>query len=178
MFQSRIQELYFHERDNLDPMVLSYPDDLVDCMKENAQAFWERTHWVTMDPEADDKSAELYKERNLRRNALVRQYRRLLRKVQKYKAFPSSLLSEPGIWVIPEKCCPWIWQDPRVTKLGGPKCSSLKRQLETVDLTEPARTQWSTVDSDEVWMEFVPEDVKSTPLNPSERSVNSGSQKY
>ncbi|POM65085.1 Hypothetical protein PHPALM_19268, partial [Phytophthora palmivora] len=71
MFNNRFSEFYFHKRDELEPMVLADVEEIVRSMKKHAQAFWERTHWVTMGVEADDKSAELHKFRAIRRAALI-----------------------------------------------------------------------------------------------------------
>ncbi|POM75369.1 Hypothetical protein PHPALM_7539 [Phytophthora palmivora] len=137
MFNNRFSEFYFHKRDDLDPMVLANVEEIVHSMRKHAQAYWERTPWVTMDDEADDKSAELHKYRAMRRAVLVRQHNALVRKALANRDFPKSLLSEPGIWTVPDKACPWIWQDPRVTELGGPKCLSLETQLGDLDAIEP-----------------------------------------
>ncbi|POM61363.1 hypothetical protein PHPALM_29631, partial [Phytophthora palmivora] len=148
MFSNRFSEFYFHIRGELEPMVLADVEEIVRSMKKHAQAFWERTHRVTMDVEADGKSAELHKYRAIRRAALIRQHNALIRKALANKDFPASLLSEPGIWTVPDKACPWIWQDPRVAELGGPKCLSLETQLGDLDAIEPARMQWANVDEE------------------------------
>ncbi|POM65117.1 Hypothetical protein PHPALM_19224 [Phytophthora palmivora] len=147
MFNNRFSEFYFHKRDELEPMVLADVEEIVRSMKKHAQAFWERTHWVTMDVEADAKSAELHKYRAIRRAALIRQHNALIRKALANKDFPESLLSEPGIWTVPDKACPWIWQDPRVAELGGPKCLSLETQLGDLHAIEPARMQEGYLDA-------------------------------
>ncbi|POM76925.1 Hypothetical protein PHPALM_5785 [Phytophthora palmivora] len=131
-----------------------------------------------MDVEADDKSAELHKCPAMRRAALIRQHNALIRKALANRDFPKSLLSEPGIWTVPDKACPWIWQDPRVTELGGPKCLSLETQLGDLDAVEPARMQWTTVSVDEEWLQYVPDDIKKDILTPAERSENPISLSY
>ncbi|POM63537.1 Hypothetical protein PHPALM_21044 [Phytophthora palmivora] len=178
MFDNRFSEFYFHKRDELGPMVLADVEDIVHSMKKHAQAFWERTHWVTVDVEADDKSAELHKYRAMRWAALIRQHNALIRRALANRDFPESLLSEPGIWTVPDKACPWIWQDPRVAELGGPKCLSLETQLGDLDAVEPARMQWATVNVDEVWLQYVPDDIKKDILVPTERSENPVSLRY
>ncbi|KAK1947616.1 hypothetical protein P3T76_001626 [Phytophthora citrophthora] len=178
MFDNRFSEFYFHKRDELGPMVLADVEEIIRSMKKHAQAFWERTHWVTMDTEADDKSAELHKYRAMRRAAMIRQHNALIRKVLGHKDFPESLLSEPGIWAVPDKACPWIWQDPRVAELGGPKCLSLETQLGDLDAIEPARMQWTTVNVDEEWLQYVSDDIKRDHLTPTERSENPISLRY
>ncbi|KAL3658267.1 hypothetical protein V7S43_016656 [Phytophthora oleae] len=170
MFQDRRTEFYFHKRDDLCPLVLADLDELIGSMKKHAQAIWERTQWVTMDADADLESGELSKDRGMRRSSLIRQHNALVRKVAAHKHFSDSLFHEPGIWTVPYKCCPWIWQDSRAAELGGPPCSSLEQQLNDVDTTEPARTQWSTMPSDDSWMEYVPDDLKKNALTPAERS--------
>ncbi|POM76258.1 Hypothetical protein PHPALM_6525 [Phytophthora palmivora] len=148
MFDNRFSEFYFQKCNKLGPMVLADVEDIVRSMKKHTQAFWERTHWVTMDHNA------------------------LIRKVLAHRNFPESLLSEPGIWTVPDKACPWIWQDPRVAELGGPKCLTLKTQLGDLDVVEPARMQWATVNVDEGWLPYVPDDIKQDIPTPTERSEN------
>ncbi|POM67597.1 Hypothetical protein PHPALM_16372 [Phytophthora palmivora] len=155
MFNNRFSEFYFHKRDDLDPMVLADVEEIVRSMNKHAQAFWERTHWVTMDVEADDKSAELHKCRAMRRAALVRQHNALIRKALANRNFPKS-----------------------VTELGGPKCLSLETQLGDLDAIEPARVQWATVSVDEEWLQYVPDDIKKDILTPAERSENPVSLSY
>ncbi|POM57842.1 Hypothetical protein PHPALM_37595 [Phytophthora palmivora] len=74
--------------------------------------------------------------------------------------FLPSLWNEPGLWQFPDKCCYWIWKDPRAEELGGPTCEILDLQLATLDMREPARVQWSTVIDDEEWLQYVPSNVK------------------
>ncbi|POM68814.1 LOW QUALITY PROTEIN: Hypothetical protein PHPALM_14974 [Phytophthora palmivora] len=178
MFDNRFSEFYFHKRDELGPMVMADVEDIVYSMKKHAQAFWERTHWVTVDVEADEKSAELHKYRAMSRAALIRQHNALIRRVLAHRDFPEPLLSEPGIWTVPDKACPWIWQDPRVAELGGPKCLSLETQLGDLDAVEPARMQWDTVNVDEGWLQYVPADIKKDILTPTERPENPVSLRY
>ncbi|POM76915.1 LOW QUALITY PROTEIN: Hypothetical protein PHPALM_5796, partial [Phytophthora palmivora] len=143
MFNNRFSEFYFHKCDELEPMVLADVEEIVRSMKKHAQAFWERTHWVTMDVEADDKSAAAELNLAMAFDTAA---------AEPKEARACSLLSEPGIWTVPDKACPWIWQDPRVTELGGPKCLSLETQLGDLDAVEPARMQWATVSVDEEWL--------------------------
>ncbi|KAL3663789.1 hypothetical protein V7S43_011203 [Phytophthora oleae] len=131
-----------------------------------------------MDPKADEKSTELYKYRGMRRSALIWPYNALIRKVTGHKDFPESLLHEPGIWTMSDKCCPWIWQDPRVAELGGPKCLSLQHQLDDIDAAELARMQWASVNVDEELLQLVPNDIKKPALTPAERSENPSSVHY
>ncbi|KAK1928480.1 hypothetical protein P3T76_016045 [Phytophthora citrophthora] len=139
MYLSRRTELYFHRREDVCPMVLADIEELASLMNKHTQALWERMHWVTMDPDADLKSGEQYKERGLRRLSLC--YRAAVTKVLGHKDFPETLMFELGNWKIPDKYCPWIWQDPRARELGGPKFLSLHQQLEAIDSAEPASTQ-------------------------------------
>ncbi|POM79631.1 Hypothetical protein PHPALM_2645 [Phytophthora palmivora] len=147
MFNNQLSEFYFHKRDDLDPMVLADVEEIVCSMNKHAQALWERTHWVTMDIEADDKSAELHKYRAMRRAALIRQHNALIRKALANRNFPKSLLSEPGIWTVPDKACPYPYT-PVVGETG-------RRSV------------------DEEWLQYVPDDIKKDILTPAERSENS-----
>ncbi|KAK1940759.1 hypothetical protein P3T76_007465 [Phytophthora citrophthora] len=108
MYLNRRTELYFHRREDLCPMVLADIEELASLMNKHAQALWERTHWVTMDPDPDLRSGEQYKECDLRRVSLLRQYRAAVTKRLGHKDFPETLLFEPGIWKIPYKYCSWI----------------------------------------------------------------------
>ncbi|KAG1697433.1 hypothetical protein DVH05_016307 [Phytophthora capsici] len=172
MFQNRKQKFYLHRRCTLNSATLELVDAFVDCMHKHAQAFWERTHWVTIDVDADAQSAGIYNQRALRRNALLRKYRKLVKKSQACRDFPETLFYEPGIWTLSDKLCPWIWQDPHVADLSGPDPLNLDEQLEELDDEEPARTQWATALADSAWMKFLPHSVKQEAISPSERSAN------
>ncbi|KAG1699598.1 hypothetical protein DVH05_013007 [Phytophthora capsici] len=172
MFQNRIQDLHFHKRNSLSSAARELVDSFVTCMHKHAQAFWERTHWVTIDVDADARSADLYSQRAARRNALLRQYRKLVKESQACKTFPETLFYEPGIWTLSDKLCPWIWQDPHVADLGGPDPLDLDEQLEELDDEEPARTQWATALADSVWMKFVPDSLKQEAIPSAKRGSN------
>uniref|UniRef100_H3GWQ6 Uncharacterized protein n=1 Tax=Phytophthora ramorum TaxID=164328 RepID=H3GWQ6_PHYRM len=107
-----------------------------------------------------------------RRNALRRRYQSLVKRALATPGFVKTLLYEPGLWKLPDRCCAWIWQDPRVEKLGGPKCDDLEIQLAETDLREPARTQWNTASSKSEWLQYVPTELKARMLSASERKEN------
>ncbi|POM77076.1 Hypothetical protein PHPALM_5597 [Phytophthora palmivora] len=146
MLQGRIRVFYFHERDMLYAKALKLVEDIVDAMHKHTQA------------KRSDSVLDSY--RKSRRNALRRAFKTLLDRSHDTPGFLPSLWNEPGLWQFPDKCCYWIWEDPRAEELGGPTCESLDLQLATLDMREPARVQWSTVIDDEEWLQYVPSNVK------------------
>ncbi|POM57556.1 Hypothetical protein PHPALM_37912 [Phytophthora palmivora] len=158
MLQGRIRVFYFHEHDMLYAKALKLVEDIVDVMHKHAQAIWERGHWVPI-PTEEKADIVLESQRKSRRNALRRAFKTLLDRSHDTPGFLPSLWNEPGLWQFPDKCCYWIWEDPRAAELGGPACESLDLQLATLDMREPARVQWSTA-IDEEWLQYVPNNVK------------------
>ncbi|POM57601.1 Hypothetical protein PHPALM_37863 [Phytophthora palmivora] len=159
MLQGRIRVFYFHERDMLYAKALKLVEDIVDVMYKHAQAIWERGHWVPI-PTEERADIVLESQRKSRRNALCRAFKTLLDRSHDTPGFLPSLWNEPGLWQFPDKCCYWIWEDPRAEELGGPTCESLDLQLATLDMRKPARVQWSTAIDDEEWLQYVPSNVK------------------
>uniref|UniRef100_H3GIH4 Uncharacterized protein n=1 Tax=Phytophthora ramorum TaxID=164328 RepID=H3GIH4_PHYRM len=172
MFEGRYRVLFFHRRSTLSLDTLRMLGEIVKFMHTNARAFWECGHWVTIDQEADDLSLAIHSGRVTRRNALRRRYQSLEKRALATPGFVKTLLYEPGLWKLPDRCCAWIWQDPRVEKLGGPKCDDLEIQLAETDLREPARTQWNTASSKSEWLQYVPTELKARMLSASERKEN------
>ncbi|EGZ13456.1 hypothetical protein PHYSODRAFT_513453 [Phytophthora sojae] len=141
MLQGRFRVFYFHERELLSAKALKLMEDVVDVMHKHAQANWERGHWS-------------------RRNALRRAHKTLVERSRNTPGFIPSLWHEPGLWKFPDKCCYWIWEDPRAKKLGGAECKDLDVQLATLDIREPARVQWNTAADDDEWLQYVPNNIK------------------
>ncbi|KAH7465947.1 uncharacterized protein KRP23_11924 [Phytophthora ramorum] len=155
MFEGRYRVLFFHRRSTLSLGTLKMLGEIVKFMHTNARAF-----------------CILGVGRVTRRNALRRRYQSLVKRALATPGFVKTLLYEPGLWKLPDRCCAWIWQDPRVEKLGGPKCDDLEIQLAETDLREPARTQWNTASSKSEWLQYVPTELKARMLSASERKEN------
>ncbi|POM58085.1 Hypothetical protein PHPALM_37317 [Phytophthora palmivora] len=150
MLQGRIRVFYFHERDMLYAKALKLVEDIVDAIVDT----------VVSIPTEEKADSVLESQRKSRRNALRRAFKTLLDRSHDTPGFLPSLWNEPGLWQFPDKCCYWIWEDPRAEELGGPSCKNLDLQLATLDMREPARVQWSTAIDDEVWLQYVPNNVK------------------
>ncbi|EGZ20564.1 hypothetical protein PHYSODRAFT_259380 [Phytophthora sojae] len=133
---------YFHERSLLTAKALKLVEDIVDAMRKHAQAIWERGHWVPIPTEAT-ADIRMESQRKARRNALRGAFKTLMERSHNTPGFIPSLLHEPGLWKIPDKCCHWIWEDPRATVLEGPMCYDLETQLAALDMREPARVHWN-----------------------------------
>ncbi|EGZ19818.1 hypothetical protein PHYSODRAFT_327999 [Phytophthora sojae] len=159
MLQGRFRVFYFHERELLSAKALKLMEDVVDVMHKHAQAIWERGHWVPI-PTEEQADATMESQRKSRRNALRRAYKTLVERSRNTPGFIPSLWHEPGLWKFPDKCCYWIWEDPRAKKLGGAKCKDLNVQLATLDIREPARVQWNTAADDDEWLQYVPNNIK------------------
>ncbi|EGZ25940.1 hypothetical protein PHYSODRAFT_326895 [Phytophthora sojae] len=159
MLQGRFRVFYFHERELLSAKALKLMEDVVDAMHKHAQAIWERGHWVPI-PTEEQADATMESQRKSRRNALRRAYKTLVERSRNTPGFIPSLWHEPSLWKFPDKCCYWVWEDPRAKKLGGAKCKDLDVQLATLDIREPARVQWNTTTDDDEWLQNVPNDIK------------------
>ncbi|KAE8910988.1 hypothetical protein PF005_g27180 [Phytophthora fragariae] len=48
MFWSRVKELYFHRRADLDVKVWDMLDEYLEYVRDHAVAFWEVLHWFTI----------------------------------------------------------------------------------------------------------------------------------
>ncbi|EGZ27928.1 hypothetical protein PHYSODRAFT_258254 [Phytophthora sojae] len=149
----------YQERELLSAKALKLMEDVVDVMHKHAQAIWERRHWVPI-PTDEQADATMESQRKSRRNALRRVYKTLVERSRNTPGFIPSLWHEPGLWKFPDKCCYWIWEDPRAKKLGGAKCKDLDVKLATLDIREPARVQWNTAADGDKWLQYVPNDTK------------------
>ncbi|EGZ05010.1 hypothetical protein PHYSODRAFT_342736 [Phytophthora sojae] len=159
MLQGRFRVFYFHERELLSAKALKLLEVVVDAMHKHAQAIWERGHWVPI-PTEEQADATMDSQRKSRRNALRRAYKALVERSHNTPGFIPSLWHEPSLWKFPDKCCYWIWGDPRAKKLGGAKCKDLDVQLATLDIREPSRVQWNTAADDDEWLQYVPNNIK------------------
>ncbi|EGZ10493.1 hypothetical protein PHYSODRAFT_337306 [Phytophthora sojae] len=119
---------YFHERSLLTAKALKLVEEIVDAMHKHAQVIWERGHWVPIPTEATGDT--------------------LMESSDNTPGFIPSLLHEPGVWKIPDKCCHWIWEDPTATT-----------QLAALDMREPTRVKWNTAADDGEWLQYVPRNV-------------------
>ncbi|POM67676.1 Hypothetical protein PHPALM_16280 [Phytophthora palmivora] len=119
-------------------------------MHKHAQAIWERGHWVPI-PTEERADIVLESQRKSRRNALRRAFKTLLDRSHDTPGFLPSLWNEPGLWQFPDKCCYWIWEDPRAEELGGPTSS---------DSGHAGTCSSPMVIDDEEWLQYVPSNVK------------------
>ncbi|POM75042.1 Hypothetical protein PHPALM_7903 [Phytophthora palmivora] len=152
MLQGRIRVFYFHERDMLYAKALKLVEDIVDVMHKHAQAIWERGHWVPI-PTEERADIVLESQRKSRRNALRRAFKTLLDRSHDTPGFLPSLWNEPGLWQFPDKCCYWIWEDPRAEELGGPASSDS-------GYAGTCSSPMGTAIDDEEWLQYVPSNVK------------------
>ncbi|KAE9275226.1 hypothetical protein PF001_g26684 [Phytophthora fragariae] len=105
MFRSRVKELYFHRRADLDAKVWDMLGEYFEYVQDHAEAFWEVLHWFTIKykPERDEEdddldkysvSAKLYRERAARHERVGRSTEARIRKYISKGVPASSLRSQ------------------------------------------------------------------------------------
>ncbi|POM81150.1 LOW QUALITY PROTEIN: Hypothetical protein PHPALM_919 [Phytophthora palmivora] len=138
MLQGRIRVFYFHERDMLYVKALKLVEDIVDAMHKHAQAIWERGHWVPI-PTEEKADIVLESQRKSRRNALCRAFKTVLDRSHDTPGYLPSLWNEPGLWQFPDKCCYWIWENPRCGVAERTNPSDLGKYHATTTIAELGR---------------------------------------
>ncbi|KAE8973385.1 hypothetical protein PR002_g26215 [Phytophthora rubi] len=185
MFRSRVRELYFHRRADLDAKVWGMLDEYLEYVRDHAEAFWEVLHWFTIkykperDGEDDDLdkysvSAKLYRERAARHESVGRSMEARIRKYIS-KGVPASLFEEPGVWKYPVKICHLYLADESTLNAAG-KPFSLEEQITLAEQAEPRRTQWTKYCTDTKRIaHVVPKELQGKLLPPDERKKTPGS---
>ncbi|KAE8963155.1 hypothetical protein PF011_g29143 [Phytophthora fragariae] len=185
MFRSRVKELYFHRRADLDAKVWEMLDEYLEYVRDHAEAFWEVLHWFTIkykpgrDEEDDDLdkysvSTKLYRERAARHESVGRSMEARIRKYTS-KGVPASLFEEPGVWKYSVKICHLYLADESTLNAAG-KPFSLEEQITLAEQAEPSRTQWTKYCTDAEWIaHVVPKELQQKLLPPDERKKNPGS---
>ncbi|KAE9300943.1 hypothetical protein PR003_g22642 [Phytophthora rubi] len=182
MFRSRVKELYFHRRADLDAKVWDMLDEYLEYVRDHAEAFWEVLHWFTIKykPERDEEdddldkypvSAKLYRERAARHESVDRSMEARIRKYIS-KGVPASLFEEPGVWKYPVKICHLYLADESTLNAAG-KPFSLEEQITLAEQAEPSRTQWTMYCTDtERIAHVIPKELQAKLLPPDERKKN------
>ncbi|OWZ08522.1 hypothetical protein PHMEG_00018920 [Phytophthora megakarya] len=122
--------------------------------------------WVQM---FEDRSKEFYfhRVRDLGKGA-----QRILQRLEKIHNFPKTLWYEPGLWILPNTICYWIFKDPSMNFRTVSGVADLRASQE-LDEREPARTLWADAASETAPLEHVPEAFVSKRLLPKiERAKN------
>ncbi|KAE8980482.1 hypothetical protein PR001_g24263, partial [Phytophthora rubi] len=181
-FPSRVKELYFHRRADLDAKVWDMMDEYLEYVRDHAEAFWEVLHWFTIKykPERDegdddlDKysvSAKLYRECATRHESVGRSMEARIRKYIS-KEVPASLFEEPGVWKYPVKICHLYLADESTLSAAG-KPFSLEEQVTLAEQAEPSRTQWTKYCTDaERIAHVIRKELQLKLLPPDERKKN------
>ncbi|KAE8971626.1 hypothetical protein PF011_g25962 [Phytophthora fragariae] len=159
MWKNRVQTLVFFQYDDLRPAMVQALSTILNFMSRWRREYWERLHWVTMDPATDYQAsaelrsisglADLYQDRKDRGSTFDTKRKEMMAELEKVDGYDAKIWYEPGVWVVPQDPCYWITHDPALN-------ISLPSQLATVDELECARTQWATHRSDNAFLNFAP----------------------
>ncbi|KAE8885652.1 hypothetical protein PF005_g17703 [Phytophthora fragariae] len=95
---------------------------ILDFMSRWRREYWERYHWVTMDPDFDyyrtpelraiPELVDLYRGRKDRHSDLDNHRKKMTAEVEKTTGYNERIWYEPGLWVVPHSPCCWILRDP------------------------------------------------------------------
>ncbi|KAE9354891.1 hypothetical protein PF008_g4319 [Phytophthora fragariae] len=148
---------------------------ILDFMSRWRREYWERYHWVTMDPDFDyystpelrviPKLEDLYRDRKDRHSDFDTHRKKMMAEVKKTPGYNDRIWYEPGLWVVPQNPCYWILRDPKLR-------ISLQDQLTTVDELEPSRTQWVTRKSEDAFLNLAPATLSNQLLSDAEQLDN------
>ncbi|OWY96907.1 hypothetical protein PHMEG_00032705, partial [Phytophthora megakarya] len=172
MSEGRSREFYFHRVHDLGKPVLHGLREYVEATEEHAEGWWYILLWFTMSVE-DDRAKELHLWRRKCRETLVRYFLLLVQRLEKIDKFSKTLWYEPGLWILPNTICYWIFKDPSVNFRTVSGVADLRAELLELDEREPARTLWADAASETARLEHVPEEFVSKRLLPKlERAKN------
>ncbi|OWY95472.1 hypothetical protein PHMEG_00034514 [Phytophthora megakarya] len=139
MFEDRSKEFYFHRVRDLGKGIMRGLREYVEAMEEHAEGRWYILHWFTMSVE-DDRAKELHLWRRKCRETLVRYFLLLVERLEKIDKFPKTLWYEPGLWILPNTICYWIFKDPSMNFRTVSGVADLRAEPLELDEREPART--------------------------------------
>ncbi|KAE8988098.1 hypothetical protein PR003_g19916 [Phytophthora rubi] len=175
MWKNRVQTLVFFQYDDLRPAMVQALSTILNFMSRWRREYWERLHWVTMDPALDYQAsaelrsisglADLYQDRKDRGSTFDTKRKEMMAELEKVDGYDAKIWYEPGLWVVPQDPCYWITRDPALN-------ISLPSQLATVDELECARTQWATRRSDNAFLNLAPVEMTRQLLSDQERAQN------
>ncbi|KAE9005442.1 hypothetical protein PR003_g18168 [Phytophthora rubi] len=175
MWKNRVQTLVFFQYDDLSSDMVQALSTILNFMSRWRREYWERLHWVTMDPALDYQAsaelrsisglADLYQDRKDRGSTFDTKRKEMMAELEKVDGYDAKIWYEPGLWVVPQDPCYWITRDPALN-------ISLPSQLATVDELECARTQWATRRSDNAFLNLAPVELTRQLLNDQERVQN------
>ncbi|KAE8999466.1 hypothetical protein PR003_g20238 [Phytophthora rubi] len=159
MWQRRISTLVFFKFSEMSSEMTEAIELVLNFMSRWRRDFWERYHWVTMDPDFDyyatpklraiPELSDMYRDRKDRHSDFDTHRKKMMAEMQKTPGYSDRIWFEPGLWVVPQNPCYWITRDPEHQ-------ISLQDQLATIDDLEPARTQWVTRQSEDAFLKLAP----------------------
>ncbi|KAE9166912.1 hypothetical protein PF004_g29001 [Phytophthora fragariae] len=175
MWQQRISTLVFFKYSEMSPEMTEMITLILDFMSRWRREYWEWYHWVTMDPDFDyyrtqelraiPELADMYRDRKDRHSDFDNHRKKMMAEVQKSPGYSDRIWFEPGLWVVPQNPCYWITGDAELQ-------ISLQDQLVSVDDLEPARTQWVTRQSEDVFLKLAPALLRNQLLSETEQLDN------
>ncbi|OWZ07837.1 hypothetical protein PHMEG_00019718, partial [Phytophthora megakarya] len=113
MFEDRSKEFYFHRVRDLSKGVMPGIREYLESLEEHTDGWWYILYWFTMSME-DDRAKELHLWRRKCRETLDRNFLLLVQRLELIDKFPKTLWYEPGLWILPNTICYWIFKDPSV----------------------------------------------------------------
>ncbi|KAE8977833.1 hypothetical protein PR003_g26239 [Phytophthora rubi] len=159
MWQRRISTLVFFKFSEVSSEMVEAIKLVLNFMSRWRREYWERYHWVTMDPDFDyyatpelraiPELSDMYRDRKDRHSDFDTHRKKMMAEVEKTPGYSDRIWFEPGLWVVPQNPCYWITRDPELQ-------ISLQDQLATVDDLEPARTQWVSRHSEDAFLMLAP----------------------
>ncbi|KAE9328548.1 hypothetical protein PF008_g16159 [Phytophthora fragariae] len=175
MWKNRVQTLVFFQYDDLRSDMVQALSTILNFMSRWRREYWERLHWVTMDPAVDYQAsaelrsisglADLYQDRKDRGSTFDTKRKEMMVDLEKVDGCDTKIWYETGLWVVPQDPCYWITRDPALN-------IALPSQLATVDELECARTQRATRRADNAFLNLAPVELTRQLLNNQERAQN------
>ncbi|KAE9225425.1 hypothetical protein PF002_g14410 [Phytophthora fragariae] len=111
MWQQRISTLVFFKYSEMSPEMTEMITLILDFMSRWRREYWERYHWVTMDPDFDyyrtqelraiPELADMYRDRKDRHSDFDNHRKKMMAEVEKSPGYSDRIWFEPGLWVVP-----------------------------------------------------------------------------
>ncbi|KAE9178602.1 hypothetical protein PF002_g26756 [Phytophthora fragariae] len=118
MWQQQILTLVFFKYREMSPEMTEMITLILDFMSRWRREYWERYHWVTMDPDFDYyrtqellailELADMYRDRKDRHSDFDNHRKKMMAEVEKSPGYSDQICFEPGLWVVPQNPCYWI----------------------------------------------------------------------
>ncbi|KAE8877320.1 hypothetical protein PF003_g38562 [Phytophthora fragariae] len=112
MWQRRISTLVFFKFSEVSSEMAEAIELVLNFMSRWRREYWERYHWVTMDPDFDyyatpklraiPELSDMYRDRKDRHSDFDTHRKKMMAEVQKTPGYSDRIWFEPGLWVVPQ----------------------------------------------------------------------------